>query len=70
MSAGLIQRSESENTLESRSTLVAAFVQAFPQAGIDNDFIVGVARKLGESRKKVVEGIGKGMQRIGVAYAS
>jgi N-terminal acetyltransferase B complex non-catalytic subunit len=44
---------------------------AFPLAHhyqIDHDFVLGVAKKLTDSRKKVTEGVGKGMARLCASY--
>ncbi|KAG5635534.1 hypothetical protein H0H81_010946 [Sphagnurus paluster] len=39
------------------------------KAFIDPDFSLGVAKKITDARKKILEGVGKGLVRVGTAYA-
>jgi N-terminal acetyltransferase B complex non-catalytic subunit len=34
---------------------------------IDHDFVFGIAKKVTEARKKVLEGVGKGLARVSSA---
>jgi len=38
-------------------------------AQIDHDFVFTCAKKITDSRRKVLEGVGKGITRITAAYA-
>ncbi|KAF5315874.1 hypothetical protein D9611_004760 [Ephemerocybe angulata] len=49
---------------------VASACALVPAAQIDSDFTNGVARKVVESRKKVAEGLGKGIAKILTTYAT
>ncbi|KAF8651484.1 hypothetical protein AX16_004782 [Volvariella volvacea WC 439] len=54
----LVTRAQTEAGAEQRSGLVEACKDS-QDAGIDRDFIVGVAKKVVEARKKLLEGVGK-----------
>ncbi|KAJ7685258.1 actin cytoskeleton organization protein [Mycena polygramma] len=67
VSSFLIQRSEQDATAEQRKAFVDA-CSPITALNIDHDFVLGVAKKMTDSRKKVLEGVGKGMARIGTSY--
>ncbi|KAF7778669.1 hypothetical protein Agabi119p4_3014 [Agaricus bisporus var. burnettii] len=69
ISTGLIKRSESECTAESRKAFVEECSMVI-DAGIDHDFVLGVAKKGLDARKKVLEGFGKGIARICTNYTT
>ncbi|KAJ7940559.1 actin cytoskeleton organization protein [Mycena leptocephala] len=67
VSSSLIKRSEQDATAEQRKSVVDA-CSAITALNIDHDFVLGVAKKMTDSRKKVTEGVGKGMVRICTLY--
>ncbi|KAJ6547637.1 actin cytoskeleton organization protein [Mycena capillaripes] len=67
VSSSLIKRSEQDATAEQRKSFVDA-CSAITALNIDHDFVLGVAKKTTDSRKKVTEGVGKGMARICTSY--
>ncbi|KAJ7111542.1 actin cytoskeleton organization protein [Mycena crocata] len=67
ISSSLIKRSEQDGTSEQRKSFVAA-CSAITALNIDHDFVLGVAKKTTDSRKKVTEGIAKGIDRLCTSY--
>ncbi|KAJ7109453.1 actin cytoskeleton organization protein [Mycena epipterygia] len=67
VSSGLIKRSEQDATAEQRKAFVDA-CSIITALDIDHDFVLGVAKKMTDSRKKVTEGVGKGMVRLCTTY--
>ncbi|CAK5277392.1 unnamed protein product [Mycena citricolor] len=67
ISSSLIKRSEQDGTADKRKIFVdgCASLQADQ---IDHDFILNVAKKATDSRKKVLDGIGKGIAKICTTY--
>ncbi|TFK42516.1 actin cytoskeleton organization protein [Crucibulum laeve] len=68
ISADLVRRSESEGTSESRKTFVDACTKLITSE-LDHDFVLNIAKRVSDSRKKVLEGIGKGMGKICSSYS-
>ncbi|KAJ3842483.1 actin cytoskeleton organization protein [Lentinula raphanica] len=67
MAASLEKLSAQEGTSERKQELVDAC--EFESSEIDHDIIVATARKITDSRKKVAEGIAKGLLKICTTYA-
>ncbi|KAJ7285761.1 actin cytoskeleton organization protein [Mycena rebaudengoi] len=67
VSASLVQRSEQDGTPEQRKSFVDA-CSSIMTSEIDHDFIFGVGKKVLDARKKVTEGVGKGMGRVATTY--
>ena len=86
VSTALVTRSATESTQESRKTLIDSSVlntsqlvrHRVHQVGfrvsditqVDHDFILNIAKKVGDARKKVSEGVGKGLARLCTVYDS
>ncbi|KAF9265486.1 actin cytoskeleton organization protein [Marasmius fiardii PR-910] len=66
-SSDMIIRSAKESTQESRKTLID---NSSLDSLIDHDFILNLAKKVGDARKKVSEGVGKGLARLCTVYNS
>ncbi|EGN93256.1 hypothetical protein SERLA73DRAFT_172175 [Serpula lacrymans var. lacrymans S7.3] len=64
MQSHLAQVSEGENTVESRKQ----FLDLPVSSKLDHDFVINIAKKIRESRKKTLEGAGKGMLKICSTY--
>ncbi|KIJ69304.1 hypothetical protein HYDPIDRAFT_105904 [Hydnomerulius pinastri MD-312] len=67
MSAELIKLAEAEGTAERRK----AFVQACAPVmvgRINHDFLLNVSKSVTDSRKKVLEGVGKGMAKLNTTH--
>ncbi|KAK7020551.1 N-alpha-acetyltransferase 25, NatB auxiliary subunit [Favolaschia claudopus] len=62
ISASLIKQSEEEATAEKRKFFVDA-CSLVVDRNIDHDFVLGVAKKVTDSRNKITEGVGKGIAR-------
>ncbi|KAG6810186.1 hypothetical protein H0H92_012950 [Tricholoma furcatifolium] len=67
MSVDLVKQSETVATQETRKAFIDACAIVSVQQ-IDTDFALGVAKKVTEARKKVIEGIGKGLGRVCASY--
>ncbi|KAJ7449885.1 actin cytoskeleton organization protein [Mycena latifolia] len=67
VSSSLIKRSEQDATADQRKYFVES-CSAITALNIHHDFVLGVAKKLTDSRKKVTEGVGKGMARVCTSY--
>ncbi|KAJ6502477.1 actin cytoskeleton organization protein [Mycena sanguinolenta] len=67
VSSILIKRSEQDATAEQRKSFVDACALTI-DLNIDHDFVLGVAKKMTDSRKKVTEGVGKGIARVCTTY--
>jgi N-terminal acetyltransferase B complex non-catalytic subunit len=65
----LVKRGEYYGTVESRKALAVGRSPMLEQQ-IDQDFRTTQVKKINDARKKVLEGVGKGMLRIAMAYAS
>nr|ATU82292.1 alpha-actin cytoskeleton organization protein [Macrocybe gigantea] len=65
ISADLLKLGEAQGSADSRKTLVE---KSNISAEIDQDFLVGVAKRVTEARKKALDGVGKGLSRICSAY--
>ncbi|KAG6845343.1 hypothetical protein H0H87_010800 [Tephrocybe sp. NHM501043] len=68
ISGKLIKESELSATQENRKAFVDACALVI-NAGIDHDFTLGVAKRITDARKKVTEGVGKGLGRVCSSYA-
>jgi len=66
----LTERSERCSTAESRKAFVDACSQLTELEEIGCEFVSSVGRKLCESRKKVLEGVGKGITKISTTYSA
>ncbi|KAJ7235444.1 actin cytoskeleton organization protein [Mycena haematopus] len=67
VSSILIKRSEQDATAEQRKSFVDACSPTI-DLNIDHDFVLGVMKKMTDSRKKVTEGVGKGIARVCTSY--
>ncbi|KAJ6596969.1 actin cytoskeleton organization protein [Mycena vulgaris] len=67
VSSSLIKRSEQDATADQRKHFVDS-CSAITALNIDHDFVLGVAKKLTDARKKVTEGVGKGIARVCTSY--
>ncbi|KAF7304820.1 Actin cytoskeleton organization protein [Mycena kentingensis (nom. inval.)] len=63
ISAGLAKVAEVEGTPERRRAFVDACSPVI-ELGIDHDFVLNVAKKVTDARKKVADGFGKGISRV------
>ncbi|KAF7294869.1 Actin cytoskeleton organization protein [Mycena indigotica] len=63
ISASLIKLAETEGTAERRKIFVDG-CSPIINSNIDHDFVLNVAKKVTDSRKKVLDGYGKGMARL------
>ncbi|KAF9464770.1 N-acetyltransferase B complex non catalytic subunit-domain-containing protein [Collybia nuda] len=63
MSTELIKMADVSSTMDSRNMFTDS-CNSLTTLGIDQDFLVGVAKKVTEARKKVLEGVGKGLTRV------
>ncbi|GLB34889.1 putative N-acetyltransferase B complex (NatB) non catalytic subunit [Lyophyllum shimeji] len=66
ISSELLKQSEAAGTQESRKDFTEA-CEIVTNAGIDHDFTLGVAKKVTDARKKVLEGVSKGLGRVSSA---
>ncbi|KAK0463946.1 actin cytoskeleton organization protein [Desarmillaria tabescens] len=69
VSAQLVKMSENEGTIEQRKIIVDSCTEV-TISELDHDFVLNVAKKLSDARKKVLEGYGKGMSRVCTLYAN
>ncbi|KAG6874208.1 hypothetical protein C0995_003754 [Termitomyces sp. Mi166 len=69
ISTELVKQSEAVAKAESRKAFVDACAIVIAR-GIDTDFTLNVAKKVTDARKKVIEGVGKGLERVCSAYAN
>ncbi|KAK0210940.1 actin cytoskeleton organization protein [Desarmillaria ectypa] len=69
VSAQLVKMSENEGTIEERKIIVDSCAEV-TMSELDHDFVLNVAKKLSDARKKVLEGYGKGMSRVCTLYAN
>ncbi|KAF8636586.1 hypothetical protein AX17_003397 [Amanita inopinata Kibby_2008] len=63
ISSCLMKRSEQASTIEARKAFVDACV-SLTDLGIGQEFVVSVGKKVTESRRRVLDGVGKGMAKI------
>ncbi|KAG6899742.1 hypothetical protein C0993_007271 [Termitomyces sp. T159_Od127] len=68
ISSELVKQSEIVATQENRNTLIDACV-TMTSRGVDADFLSNVTQKIIDSRKKVIEGVSKGIERICSTYS-
>ncbi|KAF8910991.1 actin cytoskeleton organization protein [Gymnopilus junonius] len=68
ISSTLIKRGESDGSSDSRH-LCMDHCSSDLSSNIDHDFIVTCAKKICDSRKKVLDGVGKGIDRLRTTYA-
>ncbi|KAF9484719.1 hypothetical protein BDN70DRAFT_825243 [Pholiota conissans] len=69
ISAGLIKRGATDGSSESRTACVEVCSSTLlPQ--IDRDFVFIQAKKITDSRRKVLDGVGKGLAKICSTYAT
>ncbi|KAF8163363.1 actin cytoskeleton organization protein [Crassisporium funariophilum] len=67
ISNDLVKRGELEGSTESRKTCIESCTSELaPQVG--HDFIFTHAKKVADSRRKVLEGVGKGIARLSTVY--
>jgi len=64
MSAELMKLSDREGTAERRKTFVEACHPVTSFIEIDHDFVLNVAKRATDARKKIQEGIGKGVAKL------
>lgn len=64
MSLELVQRGEREGTPQRREAFVEACQPMVISSGIDHDVVLDVGKKVADARKKVIEGVGKGIARV------
>ncbi|KAF8965269.1 actin cytoskeleton organization protein [Flammula alnicola] len=69
ISASLVKRGGSDGSSESRSACVDACSPALTSQ-VDHDFVFYHAKKITDSRRKVLDGVGKGIARLCSAYAT
>ncbi|KZP19497.1 hypothetical protein FIBSPDRAFT_920120 [Athelia psychrophila] len=69
MSTELLKISENAGGIEARKVFVDACEPITDSELIDHDFVLEVAKKVTDARKKVHEGIGKGLAKICTTYA-
>ncbi|KAJ7172404.1 actin cytoskeleton organization protein [Mycena filopes] len=67
VSSTLVKRSELDGTAEQRKIFVDA-CSPTTALNIDHDFVLGVGKKMTDARKKVTEGVGKGIARLCTSY--
>ncbi|OBZ75813.1 N-alpha-acetyltransferase 25, NatB auxiliary subunit [Grifola frondosa] len=60
----LTKIAELEGTAEGRKAFVDACQPVVDGPGLDHDFVLGIARKVTDARKQILEGVGKGVARI------
>ncbi|KAG6336410.1 hypothetical protein ID866_2683 [Astraeus odoratus] len=63
MSSELLKVGEAEGTVDRRSAFVQACVPV-TLGQIDHDFVLNIAKNVTDARKKVVEGVAKGMAKL------
>ncbi|KAI0780924.1 actin cytoskeleton organization protein [Trametes elegans] len=69
VSAALVSYAERESTAERRKEVVEACRPIIHESGLDHDFVLNVAKKITESRKHLIDGVGKGMVRVTKTHA-
>jgi len=67
ISSEVSKRAESETSAERRKVM-ADSCSSLVTMGIDQDFVVSVIKKVADARRKVLEGVGKGIGRICATY--
>jgi len=65
MSEKLVKLGADENTMDRRRAMIEACSPISNLPEFENDFVVSTMRGITESRKKVLEGFGKGMAKVG-----
>ncbi|KAF9535277.1 actin cytoskeleton organization protein [Crepidotus variabilis] len=69
ISSELVKQSEYYGTTESRQSFVDSGSKAF-EPKIDHDVVFTQTKKINDSRRKVLEGVGKGIARLATTYAT
>ncbi|KDQ60955.1 hypothetical protein JAAARDRAFT_31952 [Jaapia argillacea MUCL 33604] len=69
IAAELSKYAEQEGTSERRKAFVEACTGAQSSSQIDSDFVLNVAKRVTDARKKVLEGVGKGILRVCTNHA-
>ncbi|GBE82163.1 hypothetical protein SCP_0405430 [Sparassis crispa] len=64
MSASLIKLGDTDATVEGRKAFVDACKPVWGPSELDHDFVSGVSKKVGDARKQILEGVGKGIIRV------
>jgi N-terminal acetyltransferase B complex non-catalytic subunit len=67
ISAQLTELSSKQDTAEARNAFVSACTAV---AEHNNDFVLNVAKKVGEAQKSLLLGLGKGMAKISTSHGS
>jgi N-terminal acetyltransferase B complex non-catalytic subunit len=68
MSNDLLKMGEVAGSAERRKSFVESCKPITDFPGLHHDFVLNIAKNVGESRKKVLEGVGKGMVKICTNY--
>jgi N-terminal acetyltransferase B complex non-catalytic subunit len=68
MSSDLLKMGEVAGSAERRKSFVESCKPITDFPGLHHDFVLNIAKNVGESRKKVLEGVGKGMVKICTNY--
>ncbi|KII88399.1 hypothetical protein PLICRDRAFT_54238 [Plicaturopsis crispa FD-325 SS-3] len=69
ISTEIVKFGEQEGTADARKVFVQASKPVTSEA-IDHDFVLNVAKKVTDSRKKVLEGVGKGIAKVCSNYSA
>ncbi|KAF9013886.1 actin cytoskeleton organization protein [Cyathus striatus] len=70
IATALIKRADSEGTVDKRKAFVEACSVISSSKPIDHDYVLNVAKRVTDARKKVLECIGKGISKISTSYSS
>ncbi|KAH9946109.1 N-acetyltransferase B complex non catalytic subunit-domain-containing protein [Epithele typhae] len=69
ISAELVKSAEADATADSRAAIVAACKPIIQDSGLDHDFVLNVAKKITDSRKQILDGVGKGIVKLCKTHA-
>jgi len=69
IAAALLKRNELENTVESRQAFIDG-VTILTDNEITHDFALNVVKRVADARKKILEGVSKGMTRVCATYSA
>jgi len=64
MSASLIKLAEEGATVDARKAYVEACKSVWGPSELDHDFVSTISKKVTDSRKQILEGVGKGLLRV------
>lgn len=64
MSSTLVSVAEKEATIEGRKVFVDGCKPLWESSAIDHDFVLNIAKKVTDSRKLILDGVGKGISRV------